>query len=60
MLDTMTVCCLTRNVFPSAEQLLKTDTLYSLQAVMAVGDMILYPEPRNRLLTLDGMEWWLL
>jgi len=57
MIGTTTVCCLTRHNFLSADQLLKTDTLYSLQAVMTVGNVFLYPEPRGHApLTLSGMK----
>ena len=61
MMRATTVCSLTRNVVLSAEQSLKTDPLYSLYAVMTVGDVFLYLETRDHApLTLDGTEWWLL
>jgi len=58
LLGAKTVCSLTRNIVLSTEQLLKTDTIYSLQAVMAVSDVFLDPEPRGRVSsTPDGTEW---
>jgi len=39
---TTTVCCLTRHLFLGADQLLKTDLLYSLQALMTVGNVSIF------------------
>jgi hypothetical protein len=41
MMGATTVCCLTHHIFLSAEQLLKTDLLSSLQAAMTMGDVFL-------------------
>jgi len=39
------VCCLTRHIFLSDDQLLKRDPFSSLQVAMTVGDVFLIQNP---------------
>ena len=55
MIGATTVCCSTRQILLSIDQLLKTKPLYPLQAVMTVGDVFMIQNLDSR--TLDTRRY---